>query len=179
MTVEVYQKLPVEEREHFMQSPDCRKMFDLRSLEDVVFHLAHHKPQRPAFLSRKRCRRRADRNSSSGVSFINWLGVSAIPLRLAEAVAPLSDFRNLALCDHRRWSTVYRRLGLVCVQCRRHLHFGISEFGVLPFYTVIQGFYEGPFISDDGTTCAIFTFAKAADAILGVGLRLLVVGKDV
>jgi hypothetical protein len=26
-----------------------RSEFDLRSDEDVVFHLAHHKPQRPAF----------------------------------------------------------------------------------------------------------------------------------
>jgi len=49
MTLEEYQKLPGTEQEHFMRCPDCRQMFDLRSDEDVVFHLAHHKPQRPAF----------------------------------------------------------------------------------------------------------------------------------
>src|SRR5215475_1091217 len=91
----------------------------------------------------------------------------------------LSDLSNLALCDHRPWPTVFRRLGLVCVQCRRHLHFGIPQFDGLPFYTAIQVFYERPFVSDDGTTCAIFALAKAADAILGVGLGLLVVGEDV
>src|SRR4029450_149921 len=89
----------------------------------------------------------------------------------------LPDFRNLAFCDHRPWPTVDRRLGLVCVECRRHLYFDVAEFGGLPFYIAIQD--EGPFVSDDGTTCALFSLAKAADAILGVGLRLLVVGEDV
>jgi len=37
------------EQKHFMQCPDCRAMFDLRSEEDVVFHLAHHKPQHSVF----------------------------------------------------------------------------------------------------------------------------------
>src|SRR6266536_3298484 len=91
----------------------------------------------------------------------------------------LPDFRNLALCDHRPWPTVFRCLGLVCVEFRRDLHFGISEFGDLPFYIAIQVFYEGPFVSGDGTACAVFALAKAADAIFGVGLRLLVVGEDV
>src|SRR5258707_8570408 len=45
------------------------------------------------------------------VGFINWLGVSDIPLRLAEPVAPLFDFRNLALCDYLPWPAVDRRLG--------------------------------------------------------------------
>jgi uncharacterized C2H2 Zn-finger protein len=49
MTSEEYEKLPTTDQEHFMRCPDCRQMFDLRSDEDVVFHLAHHKPQRPAF----------------------------------------------------------------------------------------------------------------------------------
>jgi len=52
MTAEEYEKLPAADRDHFMQCPDCREMFDLRSSEDVVFHLAHHQPQRPAFHSR-------------------------------------------------------------------------------------------------------------------------------
>jgi len=49
MTSEEYEKLPATDQEHFMLCPDCRELFDLRSDEDVVFHLAHHKPQRPAF----------------------------------------------------------------------------------------------------------------------------------
>jgi hypothetical protein len=46
------------------------------------------------------------------------------------------------------WSTP----GLVCVECRRHLHFDIPDFGGLPFYIASQVFYEGKFVSDDGTT---------------------------
>ena len=50
MTLEEYEKLPAADQEHFLRCPDCREMFDLRSEEDVVLHLAHHKPpQRPAF----------------------------------------------------------------------------------------------------------------------------------
>ena len=50
MTSEEYEKLPATDKEHFMRCPDCREMFDLWSDEDVVFHLAHHKPQqRPRF----------------------------------------------------------------------------------------------------------------------------------
>jgi len=52
MTAEEYEKLGADDREHFMQCPDCREMFDLWSSEDVVFHLAHHKPKRSAFRSR-------------------------------------------------------------------------------------------------------------------------------
>jgi len=51
MIAEEYDKLPSADREYFMQCPDCREMFDLRNSEDVVFHLAHHKPQGPAFRS--------------------------------------------------------------------------------------------------------------------------------
>ena len=49
MTSDEYEKLPTAVQEHFMRCPDCREMFDLRRDEDVIFHLAHHKPQRPAF----------------------------------------------------------------------------------------------------------------------------------
>lgn len=47
--------------------------------------------------------------------------------------ARLFDFRNLALCDHRPWPTIDRRVGLVCEERRRHLHLGVPEFGRLPF----------------------------------------------
>src|SRR3954464_1779072 len=89
----------------------------------------------------------------------------------------LPDFRNLAFCDYRPWPTVDRRLGLVRVGCRRHLYFGIPEFSGFPFYIAVKD--EGSFVSDDGTTCLIFALSKVADAILGVGLGLLVVGLDV
>ena len=49
MTSDEYEKLPAAEQKFFMQCPDCREMFDLRSEEDVVFHLAHHKPQHSVF----------------------------------------------------------------------------------------------------------------------------------
>jgi len=111
------------------------------------------------------------------VGFINWLGVSDIPLRLAEPVAPLFDFRNLALCDYLPWPAVDRRLGLVREECRRNLYFRIPEFSGFSFHIDIK--HEGPFVSDDGTTCLIFAISKAADAILGVRFRLLVVGLDV
>jgi hypothetical protein len=52
MTSEEYEKLPAAEQEHFYQCPDCGEMFDFRSLDDVAFHLAHHKPQRPTFRNR-------------------------------------------------------------------------------------------------------------------------------
>lgn len=48
VTSDEYEKLPAAEQEHFMCCPDCREMFDFRSEEDVVFHLAHHKLPRPA-----------------------------------------------------------------------------------------------------------------------------------
>jgi len=49
MSTGEYAKLPAADQEHFYQCPDCGEMFDFRSLDDVVFHLAYHKPQRPAF----------------------------------------------------------------------------------------------------------------------------------
>ena len=48
MTSKEYEKLPAADQEHFMLCPDCREMFDLRSDDDVISHLAHHKPQQPA-----------------------------------------------------------------------------------------------------------------------------------
>ena len=49
MTAEEYEKLPATDQEHFLRCPDCQELFDLRNDEGVVFHLAHHKPRRPAF----------------------------------------------------------------------------------------------------------------------------------
>ena len=48
MTSKEYEKLPAADQERFMRRPDCREMFDLRSDDDVIFHLAHHKPRQPA-----------------------------------------------------------------------------------------------------------------------------------
>jgi hypothetical protein len=48
MSSDEYEKLPAKDREHFFQCPDCGEMFDFRILDDVAFHLAHHKPPRPA-----------------------------------------------------------------------------------------------------------------------------------
>ena len=39
-----YAKLPAAEQKFFMQCPDCREMFDLPNLEEIVFHLAHRNP---------------------------------------------------------------------------------------------------------------------------------------
>ena len=52
MTPDEYGKLLPGDLEHFMLCPDCREVFDLRDSEEVVFHLAHHKPQRPAIRGR-------------------------------------------------------------------------------------------------------------------------------
>src|SRR3954468_6319298 len=38
------------------------------------------------------------------------------------------------------WPTVFRRLGLVCVQRRRHLHFGIPYFLCLPSTSLSKSF---------------------------------------
>ena len=47
MSSEEFENLPAAEQEHFYECPDCGEMFDFRSFDDVVLHLAHHKPQRP------------------------------------------------------------------------------------------------------------------------------------
>src|SRR4051812_160664 len=49
MTLDEYKKLPAAEQKFSMQCPDCREMFDLRNLENIVLHLAHRSPPRPAF----------------------------------------------------------------------------------------------------------------------------------
>ena len=114
---------------------------------------------------------------NDAVRFINWLGVSAIPVRLTAPLLPLFDFRDLALCDHHPWPAVNRRLGLVREECRRNLYFGIPEFSGFSWHIDIK--HEGPFVSDDGTTRLIFAISKAADAILRIRFRLLVIGLDV
>jgi len=45
MTIEQYEKLPLEEKEHFAECSACGEIFDRRSLDEVLFH-ADHK-QRP------------------------------------------------------------------------------------------------------------------------------------
>src|ERR1051326_7543012 len=70
------------------------------------------------------------------------LKVGSTPVRAAIALirwselseSRLLDFGNLALCDHRPRPTVFRCLGLIRVELRRHLHFGIPEFNGLSFY---------------------------------------------
>jgi hypothetical protein len=58
----------------------------------------------------------------TAVGVLDWFG---IPLRLAEPVGQLPDFRNFVLCDHRPGPTRDRRLDLVREQCRRTLYFDI------------------------------------------------------
>jgi len=45
MTKDEYDKLPADEKEHFMECLVCGKMFDRRSLDEVLFH--HDRKQRP------------------------------------------------------------------------------------------------------------------------------------
>ena len=45
MTEDEYDKLPSEEKEHFMKCLLCGEMFDRRNLEEVLFH--HDHKQRP------------------------------------------------------------------------------------------------------------------------------------
>ena len=45
MTLDEYEKLPPEEKEHFATCSECGKMFDRRSLGEVLFHTDHkHRP---------------------------------------------------------------------------------------------------------------------------------------
>jgi uncharacterized C2H2 Zn-finger protein len=46
MTIDEYEKLPPEEKEHFAKCPACGEIFDRRSLDEVLFHHTGHK-QRP------------------------------------------------------------------------------------------------------------------------------------
>jgi hypothetical protein len=45
MTLDEYDKLPPEEKEHFSPCTECGEIFNRRSLDEVLFH-THHK-QRP------------------------------------------------------------------------------------------------------------------------------------
>jgi hypothetical protein len=43
MTLDEYEKLPREEKEHFASCAECGEIFDRRSLDEVVFHTTDHK----------------------------------------------------------------------------------------------------------------------------------------
>jgi hypothetical protein len=43
MTLDEYEKLPPEEKEHFAKCSECGEIFDRRSLDEVLFHAAGHK----------------------------------------------------------------------------------------------------------------------------------------
>jgi hypothetical protein len=45
MTIEEYEQLPPEEKEHFAKCAKCCEIFDRRSLDEVLFHIDHK--QRP------------------------------------------------------------------------------------------------------------------------------------
>jgi hypothetical protein len=49
MTLDEYEKLPAAEQKFFLQCPDCRELFDVRDLAEIVSHLAHRNPPLPAF----------------------------------------------------------------------------------------------------------------------------------
>jgi hypothetical protein len=38
-----YEKLPLEEKEHYAECSECGEIFDRRSLDEVMFHHADHK----------------------------------------------------------------------------------------------------------------------------------------
>jgi hypothetical protein len=45
MTIDEYEKLPPEEKEHFAMCEECGEVFDRRSLDEVLFHTDHkHRP---------------------------------------------------------------------------------------------------------------------------------------
>jgi hypothetical protein len=43
MTIDEYDKLASDEREHFAKCEKCGEIFDRRSLDEVLFHHAGHK----------------------------------------------------------------------------------------------------------------------------------------
>jgi hypothetical protein len=43
MTLDEYEKLPSEEKEHFAECLACGEIFDRRSLDKVLFHHTDHK----------------------------------------------------------------------------------------------------------------------------------------
>jgi hypothetical protein len=44
MTLDEYEKLPSNEKEHFYQCSECGQFVDKRELHDVIFHTTDHKP---------------------------------------------------------------------------------------------------------------------------------------
>src|SRR5262245_30580027 len=89
----------------------------------------------------------------------------------------LLNFRNLAVSDLHPWPTVDRRVDPVRVEGGRYQYFNILDFDGLPVCIDIH--HEGSLVSDHGTARRIFALSKAADAVLGVGVRLLVVAAEV
>jgi hypothetical protein len=45
MTHDEYEKLPLEERQHFYWCSKCGQLVDKRELRDVIFHVIDHKPK--------------------------------------------------------------------------------------------------------------------------------------
>jgi hypothetical protein len=43
MTLDEYEQLPSEEKEHFAMCAVCGEVFDRRSLDEVLFHATDHK----------------------------------------------------------------------------------------------------------------------------------------
>jgi hypothetical protein len=43
MTLDEYEKLSPEDKEHFAKCSECRAIFDRRSLDEVLFHHTDHK----------------------------------------------------------------------------------------------------------------------------------------
>ena len=43
MTLEEYDNLPTEEKEHFAKCQKCGELFDRRSLDEVLFHCTDNK----------------------------------------------------------------------------------------------------------------------------------------
>jgi hypothetical protein len=45
MTLDEYEQLPAEEKEHFYRCSKCSQFVDKRELRDVIFHETDHKPK--------------------------------------------------------------------------------------------------------------------------------------
>jgi hypothetical protein len=43
MTLDEYEKLPPEEKEHLGRCAECEEIFDRRNLDEVLFHHTDHK----------------------------------------------------------------------------------------------------------------------------------------
>jgi hypothetical protein len=43
MTIDEYEKLPPEEKQHFAKCSECGAILDRRSLDEVLFHHTDHK----------------------------------------------------------------------------------------------------------------------------------------